>query len=518
MRGGKDELLDTYVGFAGQTAPPGTFQPSNVWPIQKFMWSDYMVQPGDVVQYKVVPVTGPDKDHLAEAGQGSPWSKPKAVTTQTDSVTQAFFNRGVVATQWVARKLAPGPGASNELSTAIDTPGNAIRQELGGQLLTAMQAFLAEAAKNNNQLYCVLFELNDPELLKGLTALGKRAHVVLANGSVKPPETDENQPARQTLRQAGVNVYDRMVPTGTLAHNKFAILCDASGKPLKAWSGSTNWTKTGLCTQSNNAILFTDPGFAKAYLDQWNLLKSAGNAFPPALVTANDTMKAINYAPESAGIWFTRVKNLVDLNDAKKYIDGATQGILFLMFNPGPAGTLLNFIVDRATAGTQTYNPNLYIHGVLNQDPSTATNPIQLFNRGQKSVADFEVALPAAVNQRLNYWITEILKLDHAHAMVHSKTIVIDAFGKTPVVMTGSHNMGPRASGSNDDNLIIIQNDPPLAEAYAVYIKGVFDQYWWRFRTKQSGQTQWNGLQDNDTWQDTYFSGPRLDELKFWLG
>jgi len=23
---------------------------------------------------------------------------------------------------------------------------------------------------------------------------------------------------------------------------------------------------------------------------------------------------------------------------------------------------------------------------------------------------------------------------------------------------------------------------------------------------------------DNDTWQDSYFSGAKLDELKFWLG
>src|SRR3979409_1531192 len=48
-RGGKDDLLDTYVGFVGQTAKPGTFKPSNEWPIQKFMWSDFMVSVGDVV-------------------------------------------------------------------------------------------------------------------------------------------------------------------------------------------------------------------------------------------------------------------------------------------------------------------------------------------------------------------------------------------------------------------------------------------------------------------------------------
>jgi phosphatidylserine/phosphatidylglycerophosphate/cardiolipin synthase-like enzyme len=188
------------------------------------------------------------------------------------------------------------------------------------------------------------------------------------------------------------------------------------------------------------------------------------------------------------------------------------------MFNPGPAGTLLNYIVDRNTTGSATYDASLYVHGVLNQDPSTQKNPIHLFNRGQDTPSDFDIVLPAAIDQQLAYWIQELLKLPSAHALVHSKTIVIDAFGPKPVVMTGSHNMGPRASGFNDDNLIVIENDPALAEAYAVYIMGIFDQYWWRFRTKQSGKTQWNGLVDNDTWQDGYFQGPKLDELKFWLG
>jgi phosphatidylserine/phosphatidylglycerophosphate/cardiolipin synthase-like enzyme len=518
-RGGQDELLDTYVGFAGQTAAPGTFKPSNVWPIQKFMWSDYMVQPGDVVQYQVVPVTGADDNHLAEQpAMASAWSPPKTVTAQTDSDTQAFFNRGVVATQWLARKLGPPQGAAQALRTIIGTVGDPTRNALGGQLLLAMQALLDEAAQGSNQLFCVLFELNDPQLMKGLTRLGKRANVVLANGSVQPPQTDENQQGRQALRAAGVAVYDRMVPKGTLAHNKFAVICDANGNPYKAWSGSTNWTETGLCTQSNNGILFKQPDMAKFYLDQFNRLKSAGNAFPPALVTANDSVKSTDYDSARASIWFSRVKSLVDLNDAKTYIDAAKQGVLFLMFNPGPAGTLLNFIVNRNDPKSATYDPHLYTHGVLNQDPSTTKNPVHLFNRGQDNPADFEVVLPANVSQQLDYWIQEILKLPTAHALVHSKTIVIDAFGAKPVVMTGSHNMGPRASGFNDDNLIIIENDPALAEAYAVYIMGVFDQYWWRFRTKQSGQVQWNGLVDNDTWQDPYFSGAKLDELKFWMG
>ena len=42
--------------------------------------------------------------------------------------------------------------------------------------------------------------------------------------------------------------------------------------------------------------------------------------------------------------------------------------------------------------------------------------------------------------------------------MIYSKVVVVDPFGETPVVMTGSHNLGPKANGKNDDNLVIIEN------------------------------------------------------------
>ena len=37
----EEDVLDTWVGFAGDTAPPGTKRPSSEWPIQRYIWSDY---------------------------------------------------------------------------------------------------------------------------------------------------------------------------------------------------------------------------------------------------------------------------------------------------------------------------------------------------------------------------------------------------------------------------------------------------------------------------------------------
>jgi phosphatidylserine/phosphatidylglycerophosphate/cardiolipin synthase-like enzyme len=55
-------------------------------------------------------------------------------------------------------------------------------------------------------------------------------------------------------------------------------------------------------------------------------------------------------------------------------------------------------------------------------------------------------------------------------SMVHSKVVVVDPFSETPIVITGSHNLGPKASTTNDDNMAIIENAPGLACTYAVNI------------------------------------------------
>jgi phosphatidylserine/phosphatidylglycerophosphate/cardiolipin synthase-like enzyme len=109
--------------------------------------------------------------------------------------------------------------------------------------------------------------------------------------------------------------------------------------------------------------------------------------------------------------------------------------------------------------------------------------------------------------------------------MVHSKLIVLDPFGPTPSVMTGSHNLGTRASSQNDDNLTIITGVPKLAAAYATNVRAIYDAYRWRYvrsdKAKQVGD-DWSGPEDSDAWQDTYFTGPdaraKQRELSFWLG
>jgi len=98
--------------------------------------------------------------------------------------------------------------------------------------------------------------------------------------------------------------------------------------------------------------------------------------------------------------------------------------------------------------------------------------------------------------------------------------IVLDPFGKHPVVMTGSHNLGFKASNANDDNLVIVEGNAPLAAAYAINIIAIFQNYRWNAYAEahRADPNVWHGLVDSDQWQASYLTGSQLAELKFWLG
>jgi hypothetical protein len=540
-----ESYLHGFVGFVdGQKSDPNA-----PWkmPLQRFMWWDYLVDPGNVVQYSVVPVCGADKDHLTlNTAAASALTPPMTITGQTSAHISAYFNKGIVSAQWVARDLA-ALGKTAKLADLIAKPGTPLRNSLSGLLRPQLLELLDDVKKNNGEIYAALYELNDPELIPRLLALGQKCHLILANGAFKPPTNDENKAVRAQLH-GKIDLHDRLVSSGHFAHNKFVVACDSAGKPQRVLSGSTNWTVTGLCTQANNGILVDDAGLGQHFIDEWNLLKAAGNGYPTSLMQANATSKSFPVDGATITQWFAPTDKGEDLDFARQLINGAEQGILFLFFNPGAfepddkpeMWTLLQNILVRHQSGTPNYNPNLYIHGVVNQeiaglttenpakpnkkhaalDPATPS-PVKLFDGGNTApqAVPYESMVPKAIKDAFHDWMAEVM---NQGVHVHSKVIVIDPFGKKPVVITGSHNLGHKASTANDDNMMIVAGNAPLAAAYAANIIAIFQTYRWNTYVDAHAKDPqvWHGLVDNATWQDSYLdpTRPDLPEIKFWLG
>jgi phosphatidylserine/phosphatidylglycerophosphate/cardiolipin synthase-like enzyme len=521
-RNGVEEVVSTWIGFEEENHKEGERRASINWPIQKYQWTDYMANPGDRVQYRVIPMVGPNKDNLRpDQNNASEWTKEVKLTHKFSHHIEAYFNRGIVAAQWVSRRLqiTKMDLKTKKLRDAIEKPNDIFRKYLAGPLGARLFELLNSASKKKREIYAALYELDDEQLESLLESFGKRAHVVLANGSVKKKGEDQNSKARERLRDK-IDLYGRMIAPRALGHNKFLVIFDDKNKPRWVWTGSQNWTKTGLCTQANNSILIDDYSVATEYYKQWILLKEAGDDTLDALKASNSDARNLVVDNKTVRLWFTPTIGQVDLEEARKIIEEeSNEAILFLMFNPGPKDTLLNAIIEKAKAGGK--NRRLYIHGAINQDPSTTKNPVELFGSSNSEKTDFEIVLPAAIDEPTKWFVREMKKLNGTFAMVHSKVVLIDPFGSHPILITGSHNLGPKASRTNDENLVIIRDVPGLAAAYATNIMSIYNQYRWRFRrTTQAKTKKWDGLKDNDKWQNGYFKedSNALREMNFWVG
>ncbi|MBB6330854.1 phosphatidylserine/phosphatidylglycerophosphate/cardiolipin synthase-like enzyme [Chryseobacterium sediminis] len=506
------------VGFEDEPHLDFEMKNTDLWPIQKYMWTDYLVDSGDTVRYRVIPMVIVENNLVQNENNISDWSN--WVTLQTKP-TDAFFNRGLVSSQFVSRKLKnlPEKERKKTLDQHLNDEKSPLRKFMGGELLSAIYRFLDEPLGEGNEevyLFAALYELNDPILIKKLNVIGKRANVILANGAFSDEDLDPQKKNADKLDR--INLIRRIVRSPHFAHNKFAILARKNGtnyEPYKVLMGSTNWTHNGLFTQVNNAVVIDDEVVADYYFQEWQKMRedcdqNGMGLYGPAFKTFNETPKTNKTG--KIRTWFTPTKKAADMEEAIQLIGNAKDGILFLMFKPGSLKSAL--LYKKIYERTKEENPPL-IHGVINTDPGGKEDPtIQFVDKGKKQTGNFLFATtPENLKDDFGFWKKELPK---PSVTIHSKVVLIDPFGDNPILITGSHNMGLKASGSNDDNLNIIRDNPTLCQSYAVHMLAIYHHFRSRFYRSKMG-TKWKGLIRDDSWQSWYEKGAYKKELDFWM-
>lgn len=528
---GQKMALPAWVGFKGGSNPDWQHKDTTVWPVQKLGWRDFTATRGETYTYDIVPLTGKPDGLKPLAG--------KTLTTDRVTLTpkrgsfSTYFTKGILATQALTHVVKPKKKGDAPDSTVleghIDKPGDPLRVKLAGQILEGLTALLDRAAKNGGACYFALYELSDPELVDRLIAAKAYIHVILGNTGT---DDAENHPWRVKLKAAGVEVTDRMVANDHIAHNKFCLYADAGGTARAVLTGSTNWTPTGLCTQSNNSVVIESDDIAAAYLAFWKRLKSDGGQQAQELRTVNRTTqgKAV-IDGASATSWYSPntqqiskpAKGAATPVDMRAVFDAMAQAqnaILFLVFQPGNPS-----IVEYAAA-CENAKPGLLVYGAAT-DPqvnnSFQTVLIHRTTKDAQTIDDKNSVIPASgVATQFAYWQKELLKLPSAHAIIHNKIVVIDPMSPARCcVVTGSHNLGYRASYNNDENFVMVKGHLQLAQAYAAHVMDVYDHYRWRFTLKSTSiKNAFSGLDKTPKWQDKYHQdgSTARKEALFWTG
>ena len=583
---GEERCLASWVPFKGQRNKDWIPQDTGVWPVQKTFWRDLTVRrrrdsltmrpDGEMIAYRVrpvgamktglepVPVRPPEIDGkrtytgaprpLGYLGRGA--VSPTIFLGSMFGKARVAFTNGVLSTQWMSRALAEAGikvGQRDKIREELQDRNSKIRAYLHGDVPDVLTSLLTRAKAEDGSVRLALYELGDDALRDALIEAKDVVEVILSN-SGKDEQTKKwdfgNAPYRQALRDAGVTVTDRLFNNNHIGHNKFAIYRDRHGVPQAVMTGSTNWTTTGICGQSNNAFIRDDPEMAKIFNDYWERMKA--DVFPPpqredapghAVQTQGVAFRKNNHianplngqsAPiDGMTVWFspndpernrrTLSVRPVDLEDVFSRIRAARKAVLFLVFNPSRRGD--NSIVAEAVAAARA-NRDLIVQGAIsdqaampNYVPSTRDPITRKSNKDGKSPFVF----PEKVWEMPNVSIVRAANLTGAsiatdfqaevltigHAIVHDKIVIIDPMEDNATVITGSHNLGYKASYENDENLVIIEGDKTFAAAYAVHFLDVFDHYKFRAwrRTLGKGPSSDDGLRIDDSWLKPYAQG-----------
>jgi phosphatidylserine/phosphatidylglycerophosphate/cardiolipin synthase-like enzyme len=572
---GKEVVLPALARFS--TQDKGVKLTTDQAPVQKFWWKDLFAQRGGTYKYRIVPMGGMPGALTPLAGVEPLMSNAVTLTAKRPPFS-AYFNRGITATQALSHELNDKPSI-DALTPHILNPNDPIRINLMGQLQEGVTSLLDRCDKEGGVINAALYELNDPNgLEKRLQAADrgnpKSRNVILGNeqsvGPDKKPIEDADATNRAHLKAAGVTVIDRLLGKGSIPHNKFMVLSQ-NGAPVAVLSGSTNWTSTGLCTQTNNALVIESREVGQRYIDYWNALKSdVAAAGGDQKKLQSPTLRGFTHKNNDSSI-----AKPIDLgggvtvevmfspntnhplasppketpNDMKRLFDligAAKQAVLFLAFDPGN-----NSILD-AAGKALAKNPDLFVRGALTSPQRASNFSAALHSGGQSEHLDNETdqptgakvtvvgepgrpkkkgakgpqfapdsrAVPAGAvtgNDAFGAWEAELAK--YGFAIIHNKIVVIDPFSDNCTVVTGSHNLGFRASHNNDENMLIIRGHRGLAQAYACHVLDIYDHYAWRFLLKQHPEAFGKPLEPDDKWQDRYIAGPGeiAPELRFWL-
>jgi phosphatidylserine/phosphatidylglycerophosphate/cardiolipin synthase-like enzyme len=210
----------------------------------------------------------------------------------------------------------------------------------------------------------------------------------------------------------------------------------------------------------------------------------------------------------------------------------ARDAILFLAFYPGQSGR--DCIVGEAI-DIGNKDPSLLVSGAVsspmampNYVPKKKDEEGELVNEAESPATydnengNISIVRASRIDDRMilgDLGAEQLTAKGGTGAIIHDKLVVIDPRSPDCTVILGSHNLGFKASYSNDENMLIVTGDKELAAAYAVHILDVYDHY--RFRAietdrKKQGKPLWSGfLETTDQWQNDYVEGRKGSLMRY---
>jgi phosphatidylserine/phosphatidylglycerophosphate/cardiolipin synthase-like enzyme len=492
-----------------ETTPPGlaagSLVATNEHPVQDFAWGDFTAKPGHVYVYRVHPVYGRPK--ALELGDPVNLS----VKTESENGTHAvFFNRGVIGSQAYAREFhdtAPNKLTGQERTDAYNWLSRGLEE--------AILAFIGQASSPTYGLRAAVYEFSYEPAAKAFGEAAKKCRDVrIVYDARRPNGTSKKakdagarvDAVERLMKKCGLtnSSIPRTQNSGYIAHNKFIVLLK-NDKPVAVWTGSTNFTESGIFGQSNVGHAVYDPKVAQAYLDYWEeLAKDPSSADIKAKTEELTPDIAAQKPPVGTTPLFSPRSGLATLNWYADAMNGITEELNFT------AAFGVNKVFLKVLGAKSPLLRYIFLEkwGV-NAKTAAATKKTlggDVFN--QVAVGAFlgEDVLEGYLEER---WLAERSNtLSTNVKYTHTKYMLVDPLTDDPIVITGSANFSDASTTQNDENMLVIRGDTRVADIYF----GEFMRLWQHYRYRDivndpnsnpAGKPNW--LSPDSSWTDDYF-------------
>jgi phosphatidylserine/phosphatidylglycerophosphate/cardiolipin synthase-like enzyme len=538
LRTGKvaaSDWLPNRISFDGPPAEGQPDFPSNVAPIQKFLWWDARLEgmkPGDLLKYEVFPVRGGAASlHLVQADRGS---LEVALPSHRELQIGTWFNRAVMSSQSFSRKLAALGLALGQKPTASQTMD--LRSWLANDMEKPVPDFIQGAA---DSIVGAIYHLTDKLwVVPALKAKMKTSKIGLVyDAKVQKDKNGKilDNPNQEAIDELGkVSFFPRNKTN--IMHNKFLVtgakLLTSQPAATGLTCGSANYTTEGLTSQANLVHTFESPALAGLYLERFKLLKdnptlgsTAKHTGWSRTVSIGDAGVRVFFSPESGkpGDDSASIETIVEA------VHGARTSVIFCLFTPtdqllrdacfavGDTGKMMFGLVNHVAGEEPTTTPTS-----TGKIPADQIAGLEIYHRSRVAKdtigAQFFSAnnVPPGFAREINIFPGE-KPPPYPPVIIHHKFIVIDGETDSPVIYTGSANMSGNSVFKNDENLLEIIGSPRLAQIYLAEFFRLYEHYRARAKYiswKRSGRPAFEfALRANRGWATKHYQ-PGTPEYK----
>ncbi|MGA6828849.1 phospholipase D-like domain-containing protein [Nitrospira sp. NS4] len=449
-------------------------------PIQKFRWVHFPRNaelPGEFL-YKVTPVFMNDQNELSYGE-----SQKAAIELRRETYPgqlNVTFTRGFVSSQAFVDRYESKGSISKLLPSSADkgltfTPTHPLTKDalawMGFEARSAILEVLDQAvADKKSQVRVVAYDLNEPEVLSRLVALGSRLTIIIDDeGDHGDPQSAETQAETRLKASAGAANVKRQ-HMGQLQHNKTIVI---DGPIVQAVvCGSTNFSWRGFYVQSNNALVLRGKKPVKTFLEAFDNYWASGS---PATFgkTASAKLTGLGLSGINARIGFSpHASNNALLAAIAKDIGEKTSSSLFyslafLYQTPGPILEAIKKVTNKKEVFVYGISDRK-VGGLALQKPDGNVAPVR----------------PAELTEH----VPEPFKAEPTGGggvRMHHKFVVIDFDKPTARVYLGSYNFSSTADTKNGENLLLIR-DRRIAVSYMIEALRIFDHYHFRVAQQEA--------------------------------